>query len=150
VTRAALIARFTNVGARIAGRRFSRLHSLLNRATRGRLFDSWFGAPVLVLETTGRKTGRVRRAPVLYLRDGDSFVVVASNGGQDRFPDWWLNLEASGQAVVELDGERREVRARPVTGEAAERYWQEIVHMYPPGREYKTFTRRDFPIVVLE
>jgi deazaflavin-dependent oxidoreductase (nitroreductase family) len=150
VSRAALIARFTNVGARTVGRRFSRLHSLLNRATRGRLFDSWFGAPVLVLETTGRKTGRVRRVPVLYLRDGDSFVVVASNGGLDRFPAWWLNLEASGRATVELDGDRREVRARPADREAAERYWHELVRVYPPAREYRGFTDRAFPIVVLE
>ena len=103
----------------------TRLHARLNRASRGRLGKRWFGAPVLVLRTVGRKSGQVRETPVLYARDGDSFVVMASAGGT-RTPAWWLNLRAAGRGEAVLNG-----------------------RVYPAAQAYVRMAERDFPLVVL-
>jgi deazaflavin-dependent oxidoreductase (nitroreductase family) len=130
---------------------WSRLHGRLYRLTGGRFLPRWFdGAPVMVLETVGRRSGRRRANPVLYLRDGDSLVVMASNAGNDRTPDWCLNLLAAGEAAVVLDGERTRVRPRKLEGAERERIWPRFVEMYPQAHEYTKFTEREFMLVALE
>src|ERR671916_3439265 len=132
------------------GRLGSRLHARLYRATGGRIGKGWFGAPVIVLETVGRKSGKRRQTPVLGLRDGENLVVVPSNAGMEKVPAWWLNLQASGSADVVVRGSRRRVRPRVAEGAERERLWREFVRMYPQAEDYTGFTTRRFPVVVLE
>jgi deazaflavin-dependent oxidoreductase (nitroreductase family) len=82
------------------------------------------GADLLLLTTTGRKTGQPRTTPLLYLADDDRWIVVASNGGADWEPGWWLNLHAGTPATVEVDGRRTAVRGTEITGPERDRTWQ--------------------------
>ncbi len=91
----------------VAAQRFAtRLHSSVYRATGGKVGGRLLGSPVLLLTTTGRKSGRPRTIPLLYLRDGENLVVVASNGGTAGDPAWWLNLMADPEANVEVGGRK--------------------------------------------
>lgn len=127
----------------------TRGHAGLNRATRGRLFRRWFGAPVLVLETVGRRSGKPRSTPVVYLRDGDAFVVMAAAAGV-RTPAWWLNLEASGEGTIVVGGRRAPVRPRIPTGHERDRLWERYVSVYPPAAEYPKLGSCHMPLIVLE
>jgi deazaflavin-dependent oxidoreductase (nitroreductase family) len=130
---------------------WSRLHAHLYRLTGGRFVPRWFdGAPVMILETVGRRSGRRRANPVLYLRDGDSLIVMASNAGNSRTPAWWINLRAAGEGTVIVGGRRKRIRPRLLKGEDRERAWRAFVEMYPQAEEYTRFTDREFPLVALE
>src|SRR3712207_2459872 len=109
-----LTARLTNGGSRNPklAARFTKLHARVFRATNGRIGKRYFGAPVIVLEIVGRKSGQVRAAPVIRAQHGDAFLVVPGNGGQSRTPAWWLNLNAAGEATLIADGRRRRVTLR--------------------------------------
>jgi deazaflavin-dependent oxidoreductase (nitroreductase family) len=131
-------------------RLWSRLHARLYRLSNGRFVSRWFGAPVLVLETVGRRSGKPRATPVLYLRDGDRFVVLAANAGAERTPAWWLNLQAAGAASVVVGGRRSDVRAQLLEGTERARLWDDFVAMYPQAHEYVGFTTRPLPLVALE
>jgi deazaflavin-dependent oxidoreductase (nitroreductase family) len=126
------------------------LHARLYRRTGGRFVPKWFGAPVMVLETVGRKSGKPRATPVLHLRDGDRLVVMASNAGHHRTPAWWLNLREAGEGVAVIAGERTRVRPRIPEGEERERLWEGFKRMYPAAEDYLGFTDREIPLVVLE
>ena len=132
------------------GRLGSRLHARLYRATGGRVGGRWFGAPVMTLETVGRKSGKPRSTAVLCVRDGESFIVVPSNAGSSRVPAWWLNLRAAGEGTVVVRGRRHRVRPRVAEGEERERLWQTFARAYPQLDDYTRFTDREFPVVVLE
>jgi F420H(2)-dependent quinone reductase len=130
---------------------WSRLHARLYRLTRGRFLPRWFaGAPVMVLETRGRRSGEIRRSPVLYLRDGDAIVVCASNAGADRTPSWWLNLRQAGEGTAVIGTERTRVRPRVLEGAEREQLWEAFAEMYPQLDQYTEFTERPFPLVALE
>jgi len=134
-----------------AQRAWSRLHARLYRWTRGRFLPRWFhGAPVMLLETVGRKSGRRRCNPVLYLRDERNLVVLAANAGADRTPAWWLNLRAAGEGTAVIRGERRRVRPRIITGDERDRLWRRFVEIYPQAEIYTRFTDRPLPLVALE
>jgi deazaflavin-dependent oxidoreductase (nitroreductase family) len=105
--------------------------------------------PVLLLTTTGRKTGRKRTTPLLFVRDGDDLVVVASNGGMDWFPAWWLNLQQHAAAVIELGRERRDVTASKAGPERRARLWPAFAGPYPGYLEYEARTAREIPLVIL-
>lgn len=110
----------------------------------------WFGSPVLVLETVGRRTGKRRRTPVTYSPIGDGYVVVAINAGSRRVPAWWLNLRAAGKGTAWIRGERFDVRAREAHGEEAERLWQSYVEQAPVLEDFRDYAAREIPVVVLE
>jgi len=129
---------------------WDRIHSGTLVATRGRVGGKWMGAPVLVLETVGRKTGKVRRIPLIYVRDGESYVLLAANAGNDRPPAWWLNLRSAPTAVVLVGGRRLTVAWREVeAGEEYDRLFAAIVAAYPPAEYYVGLTERRMPIVEL-
>ena len=108
------------------------------------------GLQVLLLTTTGAKTGAQRTTPVLYLRDGDNFVLIASNWGQEHNPGWYYNLRANPKAKVTLSGSTHDVRACEVTGPQRDLYWQQGCRMYPAWNVYKTRSpQREFPIMIL-
>jgi deazaflavin-dependent oxidoreductase (nitroreductase family) len=128
-----------------------RLHARLYRITGGRFLPRWFaGAPVMVLETDGRRSGRKRSTPVLYLRDGDALVVLAANAGADRTPAWWLNLREAGSGEVVVGRHRMRVRPRLLSGTERDRVWPAYAEMYPQAAHYTRFTDRELPLIALE
>lgn len=132
-----------------AQRLATRLHSSVYRASGGRVGGRMMKSPVLLLITTGRKTGKERTTPLLYLEDGGNLVVVASNGGAPNDPDWWLNLKADPAATVEMEDKRLRVRAEEVGGEEKHRLWTRLVEMYPSYADYQRKTDREIPVAVL-
>ena len=128
----------------------TKLHAAAYRATGGRIGGRMLGSPVLLLLSTGRKTGLERTTPLLYLPDGDRRVIVASNGGTAGHPVWWLNLQANPGAKVEIGGRKIPIRAREARGEERDRLWRRLVEMYPPYEDYQKKTDRGIPVVVLE
>jgi len=107
------------------------------------------GAPVLLLTTIGRKSGRPRTAPLLYLEDGDELVIVASKGGMSQHPVWFLNLEANPDVEVELGSTRRRMRARRASDEEKAKLWPRLVAMYRDYDDYQARTDRNIPVVIL-
>jgi F420H(2)-dependent quinone reductase len=126
-----------------------KLHSLVYRVTDGRVGGRMLGAPVLLLTTTGRKSGRERTVPLFYLKDGEDMVVVGSNGGTAAPPAWWLNLAANPEATVEVGDRKVRVRAEEAGSEEKERLWPKFVRMYGGYEDYRRRTDREIPVVFL-
>jgi deazaflavin-dependent oxidoreductase (nitroreductase family) len=125
---------------------------LIYRLTRGRhTFVSWVsGLPVVMLTTTGAKTGQQRVWPVLGVPDGDNLVVMASNWGQRHHPAWYYNLRAHPTATVTMGGVSRRVRAHEASGDERERLWQWGLEVYPGYAAYeRRAANRRIPVVVL-
>jgi deazaflavin-dependent oxidoreductase (nitroreductase family) len=127
----------------------SGVHTAVYRASGGRVAGEAGNLPVLLLTTTGRKTGKQRTTPLLFIRDGDDLVVVASNGGMDWFPGWWLNLQQRSAAVIEIGRERQDVAASKADPERRARLWPEFTGPYPGYLKYEARTPREIPLVVL-
>jgi deazaflavin-dependent oxidoreductase (nitroreductase family) len=119
------------------------------RLTRGRVFGRIGRQPVLLLRTTGRRSGRPRTTPVQYLRDGESFVVVASNAGAARPPAWLLNLRAEPHARVQVRSEARDVIAREATEEEHARLWERLTAANRSLDKVAQRAGRRLPILVL-
>ena len=131
-------------------RAFGRVHARLYVRSGGRFLPHWFaGAPVLVLETVGRRSEQVRRTPLLYLRDGESLVVLAANAGAARTPAWWLNLRDAGAGRVFIGRRSTIVRPRVLAGQERDRLWAGFVSMYPQAAYYPAFTDRELPLIAL-
>lgn len=128
----------------------SATHSELYRASGGRLGGRIKGMPVLLLITKGRKSGKSRTTPLLYLHDGERLVVVASNGGSDYIPGWWLNLRSERDAEIELGRARTGVRAREASAAERARLWPEFTSRFSGYATYATRTAREIPVVILE
>jgi deazaflavin-dependent oxidoreductase (nitroreductase family) len=125
----------------------------VHRLTRGRhTFASLVaGLPVVMLTTTGAKSGQPRTVPVLGIPSPDGLAVIASNYGQVRHPGWYHNLRARPEAEVVVDGVHRHVRAVEATGERRARIWQEGLRMYPGFDQYeRRASHRDISVFVLE
>ena len=120
------------------------------RLSRGRLMNTVGTGPVLLLTSTGRRSGQKRTAPVLYLKDGERFVVVGSNAGNPRAPAWSYNLKANPAAEIEIRGDRRPVRARVAEGEERTELWRKVNEMYEGFDDYDAKTARDIAVFVLE
>ena len=118
-------------------------------ATAGKVGHDWNGASVLILHTTGRKSGQTRKLPLIYGRDGANFVVVASKGGAPDHPGWYKNLLAQPDAKVQVRGEVIPVTARTGTAEDKQRVWPVMTAQWPPYDEYQRKTAREIPVVLL-
>jgi deazaflavin-dependent oxidoreductase (nitroreductase family) len=129
---------------------FGQEHVKRYRETDGAEGHEWQGTTVLILTTTGRRSGTPRSTPLIYGRDGDNFVVVASKGGADEDPAWYLNLEANPQVEVQVLGERFAARARTATAEEKPRLWHSALERWPAYADYQRRTAREIPVVVLE
>jgi deazaflavin-dependent oxidoreductase (nitroreductase family) len=125
------------------------LNRALYRASGGRIGGTMRGAPILLLTATGRSSGKPRTVPLLYLKDGDELVVVASYGGRPEHPAWYRNVEANPDVEVEIGRERQRLRARTATPEERARLWPQVVDMYPSYETYQSKTTREIPLVVL-
>ena len=131
------------------------VHRFLYRATGGRIGGTTGKASMLLLTAIGRKSGRRRTTPLLYVeRDADEpgagWVVVASNAGDDRNPAWWLNLQSQPEAEVQVREEHHKVRARRATPEEEAQLWPKLDAAYGYYPDYRRRTRREIPIVLLE
>jgi deazaflavin-dependent oxidoreductase (nitroreductase family) len=127
-----------------------KLNIPLYRLSGGRFGGRINEAPVLLLTTTGRKSGQRRTAPVVYLADGKNLVVISSNAGHNRTPAWSLNLRANPDAEIEVGRERRPVRARVAEGEERADLWRKHNEQYSGFDEYEARTDRDIALFVLE
>ncbi len=135
--------------SRAGMRLMTAIHEFWYRMTDGWIGNNFMGTPMLLLTTTGRKTGRKHTTPLVYLEDGDDIVVIASNGGSDRDPQWWLNLKANPQALIQVRNKRRKVQAEAAAGEERSRLWAEITRRYGQYRQYERRTSRVIPVVRL-
>jgi deazaflavin-dependent oxidoreductase (nitroreductase family) len=130
-------------------RLFSQLQASRYRRSGGRRGGTFRGRPVLLLTTTGRRTGRARTTPLVYVRNGDSYVVVGSNAGHDHHPRWRANLLADPRATIQVAGERIPVTARFAEGDEERRLWERLVEHSPGFARYRRMTTRPFPVAVL-
>ena len=127
-----------------------KVHPWIYRASRGRILGRMLGMPVLLLTTTGRKSGIDRTTPLMYLSKGERRVVIASYAGEPRHPAWFLNLKTNPRAKIQVRGERFAVIAREAEGEERARLWSEVVESESGYAEYERRTSRRIPVVVLE
>jgi len=130
-------------------RMISGTHEFWYRLSGGLIGGRVGGLPILLLTTTGRKSGKKRTMPLVYLQDGDDIVIIASNGGSDRHPAWWLNLKDKPEAEVQVGRDAKSVTAEKATGEERERLWRQVVEMYKGYDEYRRMTEREIPVVIL-
>jgi len=132
-------------------RRVMKGHTLAYRATRGVIGHRFPGSPpMLLLEHVGAKSGTLRTSPLVYVRDGDDVVIVASKGGHPKHPAWYHNLKANPDTIVQIGSERRPVRARVATAGERGRLWNRAVQTYGGYGGYQQRTDREIPLVVLE
>jgi deazaflavin-dependent oxidoreductase (nitroreductase family) len=130
---------------------FGQDHVERYRATDGEEGYEWRGTQTLLLTTTGRKSGEPRTAPLIFAPYGeDAYAVVASKGGSDEPPAWYLNLSAEPEVEVQILGEVFKARARTAGAEEKPDLWRTMTAEWPPYDEYQQKTEREIPIVVLE
>jgi deazaflavin-dependent oxidoreductase (nitroreductase family) len=125
-------------------------HMFWYRLSGGALGGKLMGVPCLLLTTTGRKSGRQRTTPLMYLRDGQDVVVVASYGGSPAHPSWYRNLVAHPEAEVQIGREQMRVAARTADDDERARLWPRLVEAYKSYADYQTRTERKIPVVILE
>jgi deazaflavin-dependent oxidoreductase (nitroreductase family) len=104
---------------------------------------------MLLLTTKGRKSGQPRTTPLVFMPDGENYIVIASYGGSDNDPQWWRNLKVDPNAEVQVFARRRTVRAEAASGEERTRLWNRISTIYPIYRWYESRTSREIPVVLL-
>jgi deazaflavin-dependent oxidoreductase (nitroreductase family) len=132
-------------------RRVMKGHTLVYRATGGRIGHRVPGAPpMLLLDHTGARSGIRRTSPLVYVRDGDDVVIVASKGGYPKHPAWYHNLKANPDTTVQIGSERRPVRARVAGASERGRLWDKAVQTYGGYSGYQERTDREIPLVVLK
>lgn len=129
--------------------RVTRIHRWIYRKSGGRVGASLAGRAILLLTTVGRRTGREHTIPLTYYGERDRYVVVASNGGDEREPVWWLNLERTPRASIQVGPRTLEVEARRAVGEERARLWSELTRYNPPYAKYQQRCSREIPVVVL-
>lgn len=135
----------------------SKANTALYKATGGRVGRTWRvgaglrkPAPVCLLTTIGRKSGQPRTAPLIYLRRGDSFVVVASQGGSAKNPAWYLNLRDNPQVTIQIGKEKHDLVARTATDAERAELWPDLVDTYADYDTYAAWTERTIPVVICE
>lgn len=118
--------------------------------TGGRVWNRFLGAPCAILTTTGRKTGLPRKTPLLYMRDGDNVVMVASQGGFSTEPFWYKNICANPVVQIQIGAEKRTMTAREATDDEKTQLWPKLDAIYEGYKEYRARTRgiRDIPILI--
>jgi len=126
-------------------------HATVYRATRGVVGHRFPGAPpMLLLDHVGARSARKRTTPLVYVRDGENVVVIASKGGHPKHPAWFHNLRANPDTTVQIGAERLPVHARVASPTERERLWPQAVRTYGPYSSYQERTKREIPLVILE
>ncbi|MGA7270941.1 MAG: nitroreductase family deazaflavin-dependent oxidoreductase [Acidimicrobiia bacterium] len=129
---------------------FGQEHVEAYEATDGETGYMWRGVPTLILSTTGSVTGKTRKHPLIFGRDDDRLVVVASKGGAPDHPQWYYNLTANPTVTVQVKGDRFQAKARTATPEERERLWPMMTEIWPSYDDYQERTDRQIPLVILE
>lgn len=129
---------------------FGQEHVDAYRASDGADGYDWRGTTILLLTTTGRKSGQERTHALIYRDFGDAYLIVASKGGADAPPAWFVNLSADPNVQVQIKGERFAATARVATAEEKPAMWQHMTEVWPDYDEYQTKTERQIPVVVIE
>ncbi|MFI5507080.1 nitroreductase/quinone reductase family protein [Mycobacterium sp. NPDC051804] len=132
---------------RVVTRTVSALHALAYRATSGKAQNPKY--PTMLLTVTGRKTGRPRTVPLIYVKDGERFVIAAAYSGSDTDPAWWLNLRTNPRAELQVLDSTVTVEASQASSDARPELWFRLVQMYPYFRDYEGRTDREIPVVIL-
>ena len=144
---------YARISPRLAHRPGSALatqaHAWVVRRTGGRLGGRALGADILVLRTTGRRSGRQRDAPMFFVRHGDGFAVVASNAASQRPPAWWFNLQDHPDADALVGGCAHPIHARAATEQEIADLWPRLVELYSGYEHYKSIATRELPVVIL-
>ena len=117
--------------------------------TDGKVGHDWNGTSCLVLRMKGRTTGKTRKVPLIYARDGESYVLIASKGGAPEHPGWYKNLVAHPEVEIQVWGEVIRVTARTGTAEEKKRVWPAMVAQWPDYDKYQESSSRDIPVVLL-
>jgi deazaflavin-dependent oxidoreductase (nitroreductase family) len=138
-------------------RLYSHAHVWVYQKTGGRLGNKWrvgaafpCGVPVLLLTTTGRKSGLPKTTPLLYLADGDRVVIVGSQGGMPKHPQWYLNLTQNPEVEIQVGSRIRKMRARIANREEHAALWPRLVELYADFATYQAWTDRAIPVVILD
>jgi deazaflavin-dependent oxidoreductase (nitroreductase family) len=129
---------------------FGQEHVKRYQETDGAEGHDWNGATVLILTTTGRRSGDQRSTPLIYRKHGDDYVLVASKGGAEGDPAWYLNLSAAPDVTVQVRGDRFRAHARTAAPDEKPELWKLMTERWPAYDEYQAKTTREIPIVVLE
>ncbi len=129
---------------------FGQEHVDRYRATDGEGGHDWQGTHTLILTTKGRRSGEQRSTPLIYGQHGDDYLVVASMGGSDQPPAWYVNLRENPDVEVQVKGDRFSARARTATPEEKPELWKIMTGQWPAYDEYQQNTDREIPVVVLE
>jgi len=126
------------------------VYIFLYRVTSGAIGGQMAGLKVLLLTTTGRKTGQPRTAPLGYFKHGSSFVIIASNAGAERNPAWFYNLKSNPQVTIQVGNQRLRAKAEQVNSEQRTQLWEELVKMAPRYGKYAQSTKREIPLILLQ
>jgi deazaflavin-dependent oxidoreductase (nitroreductase family) len=129
---------------------FGEEHTQKYKETGGQEGHDWQGTQTLLLTTKGRKSGEPRELPLIYGKSGDDYLIVASKGGADAPPAWYLNIEADPDVEVQVWDDRFPAKARVATAEEKAEMWKTMTAEWPAYDEYQTKTERPIPVVVLE
>ena len=124
-------------------------HVRAYRESAGEVGYLWNGVPTLLLTATGRRTGRKLTSPLIFARDGDDYLIVASMGGAPRHPNWFLNLQAKPEAEIQVKAETLPVVAHAASANEKPRLWKIVTDVWPNYDVYQSRTDRDIPVVVL-
>ncbi len=119
-------------------------------ATNGEDGHLWRGVPTLILTTLGRRSKKPRRLALIYGKDGDRYVIVASKGGAPEHPDWYLNILAHPEVQVQVMADRFRAMARPATAEERAALWPKMAEIWPDYNAYQEKTDRQIPLILLE
>ncbi|MBI9051356.1 MAG: nitroreductase family deazaflavin-dependent oxidoreductase [Anaerolineaceae bacterium] len=129
---------------------FMTFNKLILRLSRGRLGSKFGKQRILILHTTGRKSGEDRAIPIAYFKQDGQYLIVGSNWGREKHANWVLNLRKNPQAKVEITGREIPLTAHEAQGEEYQRLWKLVSEIYPPYLEYQKKTTRHIPIMMFE
>ncbi len=129
---------------------FMTFNSFLVRISRGRIGSKLGTQTILLLHTTGRKSGQERIIPIAYFDYEGKYLIVASNWGKDKNAEWYLNLKHQPRAALEVKGKRIEVEGHEALGEEYDRLWKFATEKHPPYLDYQKMTTRRIPIMIFE
>lgn len=131
-------------------RAFTSFHATIYKATKGKIGGRTFKAENVLLTTTGRKSGKARVTPLVATPDGDRIVLVASNGGAQRHPDWYLNLQANPDVTVQRGATVTKMRAHTASADERAELWRKVTAVYKGYDGYQRKTAREIPVVICE
>jgi len=131
-------------------RLFTGFNAFIIRLTRGKIGSQLGTQSILILQTTGRKTGQPRQTPIAYFFREGQYLIVGSNWGRDHHADWYLNLQKQPQAEIQVNGQTVRVEAHSAEGEEYARLWEYVTKRHPPYLDYQKMTTRRIPIVVFQ